>query len=137
MPRLAVVVSLTLRPRKSFFSAANLKEFQFVDLTNLPTERTNTPHTVSDFARFPVARSIERLEAAERALQSTSSDSETTFRSKSRDIRSSLGRLYAEKTALRQAESALTAILHTLGGMAKVAMEEEKLRAVVPAGSGR
>lgn len=87
--------------------------------------------------RIPAARNKESLETAERALQSTSSDSEATFRSKCRDIRSSLGRLYAERTAVRKAESALTAVLHTLGGMARVAVEEEKLRAVVPPGSGR
>lgn len=38
---------------KCFLSGAILKEFQFVDLTNLPTERTNTLHTVFRLCVFP------------------------------------------------------------------------------------
>lgn len=86
---------------------------------------------------LPFERDIESLEAAERALQYKASDSEVTFRRKSLEIFSSLDRLYAENTAVKKAASALMTILHTLSGMARVSVEEENLRAVVPAGSGR
>lgn len=72
-----------------------------------------------------------------KALQIRSSEYDTTFRKETAEISSLLANISADKAALRSTEEALMSVADTLDRMAGVALEEEALRAIVSAGSGR
>ncbi|CAM9333209.1 unnamed protein product [Ectocarpus fasciculatus] len=88
--------------------------------------------------RFEAAeRRINELEAEERGLRSRLSVYDTTFRKTTADISSAMAVLIAKRNALRRTEKTVVDVASKLRKLAKIASDEEALRAVVPAGSDR
>lgn len=85
----------------------------------------------------PSNRRIEELREAEQSLKLRSENNDTVFREKSEGISSSLANLRTKRAALSKTEMILNSLTTKLEELARSTREEEALRAVVPAGSGR
>lgn len=108
---------------------------------DMPTGRSQSPKIPKRkrdrvLSPFPT-RTIEELEAQKRGLQLRSTEYDVSFRENCKKIDLSASDIRAKRSALRRVEKTFTAMAMTLDEMTAVVREEEELRALVPAGSGR